>query len=754
MLDNGKKICKGGYMKKLKIFSLSLVALFLMLFSFVIFPAQVYAGGGGGAVGGGGGDQPTLPTEFVQYKNLTTLNGKITEINFVDGTFKVHVYSDPECVESLGIFDFDVFYLYGILGENKDKFELLYQVDYSIIWLPDNDCWVVDFYNPSGMQIWALDEARAEFVSSTETSVNMNIYIGGYILLSPSTYAFADDRISEDVVIDNLTSESNLIFSADSNMFSIQSNEFTANGTADEWFSHISQFNYGVARGEVSHPADWGEAFIISVEEEPSHQFEGFTYQYDGRYFGGNEDLIYFETRLHPVIESWAYDRFEYDFATVLQDELGQTNFDGFLYWNFEEQYWQIEYYISSEFEPVFEGETAFVTNVDNPMSVENILSHIRLIDNEDGDITSYIIVENDGYTANRNKTGTYQIYISGQDSAGNIAELTIHVLVKDVAAPIITSPMGDSIELSYTEKAVINQYIQYLNVTDNYDNVAPVIVIEEDNYSDNYDTLGSYDILFSATDKSGNTGYYTITAYVIDDVKPTFSGPTSIMKGQNEILTLQDIKDQITCVDYIDGNLTLSVVEDNYTGNGSKVGSYTIIFEATDNNANTATHTVNVTVSDDIPPIFYVDNYFITVEQSLVLTKEDIIAILTASGQLQITEVTTLKFLLNEYEGHENVPGVYGMVLNVASADGSGEQISLVVKVVEDDEATVIEPKDTWLEKAWNYVLNAWEWMVSPVKSGSKFYNGYFVIIGIVVSAALIVSVIKKSKKGGRRRW
>ena len=114
-------------------------------------------------------------------------------------------------------------------------------------------------------------------------------------------------------------------------------------GYADDWFNHISQFEYGIARCEVKSPLEFdlsGEIFFLVIDEEPANEFTGFHIEY------GSEDLGYFEPELQYVFQDWLdYDFYYEDFATQIEMVTARTDFDGFLYWNFEEQYWQIDYY-------------------------------------------------------------------------------------------------------------------------------------------------------------------------------------------------------------------------------------------------------------------------------------------------------------------------------------------------------------------------------------------------------------------------
>lgn len=396
--------------------------------------------------------------------------------------------------------------------------------------------------------------------------------------------------------------------------------------------------------------------------------------------------------------------------------------------WNPTTQIWEIQ-----DKKPVINGETAFVTNIDALISIDEIKSKITAIDNEDGNISHKIQVDSNGTTYNQNITtlGTYKIKFYVVDTAGNRADLTVHVLVKDITVPVITGPK--TYNESYTKKKDVGTILASLSATDNYD-TGLTVKVKTDNYTPNYNKVGSYGILFYATDSSGNEGLYTVTVNVIDDVAPVFSGPTTFMKGQTETLTLAQILEDITVNDVVDKNVTFTVKSDNYTGNGAKVGSYKIVLEATDESGNTATHTITITVRDDIPPVFYVDNFFINVDETLTLTRDDIINLLIASGQLIVEQQTQVNFMINEYEGNENIPGIYALVLETKAPSGNTNKISLAVKVNEntDEDPVIINPEENIIDKLWNFIKDSWNWLKSPINENSKFRNGYYVVIGL----------------------
>ena len=114
-------------------------------------------------------------------------------------------------------------------------------------------------------------------------------------------------------------------------------------GTADDWFNHISQYDYeyGLARAEIYQTE---EEFSIGflIVEEPYHEFEGCMFEYILSH--QSEDWNYIEPYLRSALRSeYLYDPTR-DINELIEGWYGEY-FDGYLYWNFEEGYWQVLYY-------------------------------------------------------------------------------------------------------------------------------------------------------------------------------------------------------------------------------------------------------------------------------------------------------------------------------------------------------------------------------------------------------------------------
>ena len=214
-------------------------------------------------------------------------------------------------------------------------------------------------------------------------------------------------------------------------------------------------------------------------------------------------------------------------------------------------------------------------------------------------------------------------------------------------------------LKLVIHKHGILQPFKSTLTVTDNYYTLTNAnIVVESDNYTANKTVPGTYNVVYSATDTSGNKGTFTKQVTVIDDVAPVISGTSVITKPSNSILTVASIQAQLSANDFIEGNKTsqITVKTDGFTGFGNVVGSYSITFEVADSKGNASTYLVTVNVVDNIAPIIFIrDGVSIVLKADEVLTRDQIISILQVTDQVQnVTQTTQFSFLIDEYQGNE----------------------------------------------------------------------------------------------------
>ena len=213
----------------------------------------------------------------------------------------------------------------------------------------------------------------------------------------------------------------------------------------------------------------------------------------------------------------------------------------------------------------------------------------VKTLDYVDGkiEVTSSGIVDT-------SKSGVYTITYTVVDKSGNRATTTRTVIVKD-KAPTDTLPPSISLVGQTNETLTIDdKYIEKgASAVDAVDGKTEVVI------SGNVDTTkaGNYSIIYTSTDKAGNTSSVTRTVTVqvkpsTDNIAPVISlnGATSMSSTVGQTF----VDPGATATDVVDGNI-------NVTTKGSVDVNipdvYTISYTATDTSGNTATATRTITI-------------------------------------------------------------------------------------------------------------------------------------------------------------
>ena len=216
-------------------------------------------------------------------------------------------------------------------------------------------------------------------------------------------------------------------------------------------------------------------------------------------------------------------------------------------------------------------------------------------LDDKDGDLTSKIVTRVKVDTSN---TGTYRVYYSVTDKAGNKARAVRRVKVilgDDTVKPVITLNGGNvSIEKGkkYTDKGA--------TATDDRDGDLTSKIVTKSDVNTN--VVGTYSVTYSVADAAGNKvqKIRTVKVYTkADTVKPIIS-----IKGQNpvKVQLASGYKDAgATASDNIDGNLTANIKKTGSVDT-NKLGTYTIEYAVSDAAGNTAKAVRKVEVFNILP--------------------------------------------------------------------------------------------------------------------------------------------------------
>lgn len=155
---------------------------------------------------------------------------------------------------------------------------------------------------------------------------------------------------------------------------------------------------------------------------------------------------------------------------------------------------------------PVISGTSNFTHEIGD--SEPNWLAGVSALDDVDGAVDVTI----DKSAVNLNEVGVYDLIYKAVDSAGNEATRTVKVTVveKDTTKPVISGTKNFTVEQGSDKP----NWLQGVTVTDNKDN-NPTITVNDSAVK--LDTIGTYNLVYTATDASGNETVVTVTVTVIE---------------------------------------------------------------------------------------------------------------------------------------------------------------------------------------------------------------------------------------------
>jgi surface protein len=274
-------------------------------------------------------------------------------------------------------------------------------------------------------------------------------------------------------------------------------------------------------------------------------------------------------------------------------------------------------------------------------------------LDNYDGDITSSIVTVN---TVDTSTVGTYIVTYDVSDANNNDAVQVIRTVnVVDTTLPVITIT-GDAtvtIEVgsTYTDVGA--------TALDNYDGDITSSIVTVNNVDTS--VVGTYTITYNVSDANDNTAAEVIrTVNVVDTTLPviTITGDATVTIEVGSTYT--DVG--ATALDNYDGDITSSIVTVNNVDT-SVVGTYTITYNVSDANDNTAAEVIRTVNVESSLSIEENTNYKLKVYPNPVddkltiqgLQKEVKVSIYSVLGKLVLSKTT-----LSEIDVYNLKSGIY----------------------------------------------------------------------------------------------
>jgi len=351
---------------------------------------------------------------------------------------------------------------------------------------------------------------------------------------------------------------------------------------------------------------------------------------------------------------------------------------------------------------PLIEGKNTFISYLSSPITLEEIKSKLKVSDNSNKSLSSQIFACEDLYSPNKTNPGDYSIFFCVYDESNNLSnEFEVKITVKDDIPPIIEGL--DYYETYLSSPISIKDIMYSLAASDNGKDISSSIFISDDHYSNYQNTIGEKYIYFQATDLANNASKpFKVTINLLDDISPQIFGLNIFESYLSNPLSLTYIKQQLTVIDNIDGDITtkLETINDSYSNNINNKGTFHITFMATDSSSNvSAEHKITITTIDDVKPFF----------------------IGPSSLKYQVDKKPSLESILSLYQAKDNVDGIIDInvindtysssietgtfFIHLSSTDSSNNQslpFAIKIEVVEDliniYETTIYLPNTTLL--------------------------------------------------------
>lgn len=222
------------------------------------------------------------------------------------------------------------------------------------------------------------------------------------------------------------------------------------------------------------------------------------------------------------------------------------------------------------------------------------------ITDNADTNVDRVIYTDN--YTANKSVPGTYTVIVRATDDTGNYKDKTFTFNVVDDIAPVFNGPESIFKPQSST-MTVADIKARYTAFDEISGTVTSRITIYSDGYTGKGHLVGTYIVVFRVTDLAGNITDISVPITVSDDIPPVIyvADGYFIQVSSAYLLTIDGIRDILVATGRLEivSATTYQVLVNEYAGNETTPGIYTISIRFSQTSGVTEVHSVAVNVKN-----------------------------------------------------------------------------------------------------------------------------------------------------------
>lgn len=376
-------------------------------------------------------------------------------------------------------------------------------------------------------------------------------------------------------------------------------------------------------------------------------------------------------------------------------------------------------------------GDYYYSEDVLDAKMIEEIQEDIVLtaIDDYDGDISSSIdYLDKDDYevkvidlSPTERLLGTYKFEFFVYDSSHNRAALNLYVEVLDTVSPTITSNSvlyyeQDIDNITVTDESILAGVIGFDSYAQN--DVSKRIISGSVGELRRTKDVQQY-IKIEVADPSGNTCVREVIVVLKDYTKPVITTDFDTIETSyiaNALLDTLLASANVSVNDNYDTNLTYTVSEDNYSSNKDHVGTFNVKLSATDTSNNVGVKTLAINVTDNIPPVFYLDISKVYVKTDVKLQKKDFLQLLKNAGKIKEPHYK-FSVLKDDYSESADEEGQYDYFCRLSYQSGKKEDFNFKVNVLSGKTLKTKMGFFLGIKRIGLFIWNVFKWPILKIK-------------------------------------
>lgn len=262
----------------------------------------------------------------------------------------------------------------------------------------------------------------------------------------------------------------------------------------------------------------------------------------------------------------------------------------------------EISVFVNDATAPTFDASnpTTITVSYKTTYNLSTWSSALVITDNVDTNVDRVIYTDN--YTANKSVPGSYTVIVRATDDTGNTKDKTFTFLVVDDIPPVFNGPESIFKPQSST-MTVADIKARYTAFDEISGTVTSRITIYSDGYTGRGHLVGTYIVVFRVTDLAGNITDISVPITVSDDIPPVIyvADGYFIQVSSAYLLTIEGIRDILVATGRLEivSATTYQVLVNEYAGNETTPGIYTISIRFSQTSGVTEVHSVAVNVKN-----------------------------------------------------------------------------------------------------------------------------------------------------------